>query len=286
MCLRVSAYGVGVGAGTHLSVGTKILEGRYDDKLSWPFEGNVTYELLNQLADDRHYKKTRTFDDTHNMRVGDSNGCVKFLPHASLCLDEAANTQYLMGDTLYLKVSVTVKGYKAWLANTIISKPLVIVDKTLKSEEQLVFQIPEISKWLDNDKTFSSSSFYTSPGGYKMCIRVYMNGCSTGRYSHVSVYAKLMEGSYDGNLSWPFLGTVTVTLLNQLADENHYTKVIEFDTTEETNVGISRGDSHFIAKCELSHDPLKTKLYLKNDTLYFRVFVNSKNSTKQWLACT
>ena len=38
-----------------MSVYNNLLEGRYDDQLHRPFLGIVTYELLNQLADDKHH---------------------------------------------------------------------------------------------------------------------------------------------------------------------------------------------------------------------------------------
>ena len=47
MCIRVDTNGAGDGAGTHVSVFTELLKGRYDDQLHWPFLGTVTYELLN-----------------------------------------------------------------------------------------------------------------------------------------------------------------------------------------------------------------------------------------------
>ena len=52
MFIKVDVNECGAGNGTHVSVFTKILEGQYGDQLHWPFLGNITYELLNQLADD------------------------------------------------------------------------------------------------------------------------------------------------------------------------------------------------------------------------------------------
>ena len=40
----------------------------------------------------------------------------------------------------------------------------------------------------------------------------------------ISVLASLMKGRNDENSSWPFTGEVTITLLNQLEDENHHTR--------------------------------------------------------------
>ena len=75
---------------------------------------------------------------------------------------------------------------------------------------------------------WASPPFYTSPGGYKMCIKVHADGSGDAADTHVSVYVYLMRGKNDDNLPWPFTGEVTVTLLNQLEDENHCTPTISY----------------------------------------------------------
>ncbi len=60
-----------------------------------------------------------------------------------------------------------------------------------------------------------------------MKIGVCANGRGDGEGSHVSVYALVIEGKYDAELNWPFLGKVTVELLNQLEDKNHHSSAID-----------------------------------------------------------
>ncbi len=67
-----------------------------------------------------------------------------------------------------------------------------------------------------NNDIIYSSPFYTSLKGYKLCLSFAVNGIGDGKGNHVSVYACLMKGEYDDSLTWPFLGTVTFELLNQL----------------------------------------------------------------------
>ena len=74
--MHQSANGSGVGKGTHVSVFTKLLD---DDQLHWPFLGTVTFELLNQLADDKHHSR---------VVIHGAGGCPQFLPHSSLCHDK------------------------------------------------------------------------------------------------------------------------------------------------------------------------------------------------------
>ena len=61
-----------------------------------------------------------------------------------------------------------------------------------------------------------SPPFYTSPHGYRMCIRVYLNGDGVGRGTHVSVFFVLMRSEHDSLLSWPFRQSVRFTLINQV----------------------------------------------------------------------
>ena len=282
MCISVDANGDGTGKGTHVSVYTKLLEGRYDDQLHWPFLGTVAYALLNQLADNKHHSRVSVYGTDYNMQVGSSKGYGKFLPHSSLSHDPATNTQYLLDDTLYFRVSVTVPNHKPWLVCTdkinMDSTRTTKDNKTLNDREPMVFKVTGYKARKARECWFHSDSFYTSLGGYKMSIRVDANGDGSGKGTHVSVFAQLLEGAYDASLSWPFVGTVTFTLLNQLADDNHHSNMFEFTTRHNANVGSNWGYPQFISHSALSHDPVKNTQYLKNDTLYFRVTVKANNS--------
>ncbi len=289
LCINVDANGNGEGAGTHVSVYTKISKGLYDDQLPWPFKGAVTYQLLNQLADDRHHHLESIFDDSVDMQVGSCSGYPQFLPHSSLCHDPATNTQYLLDDTLYFRVSVKVDNHKPWLVCTdkinMDSIKTINNNKSLKDGEQFIFQVIGYSVRKVNAYIYISDSFYTSPGGYNMCIKIYPNGDGSGTGTHVSVYAKLLEGSYDASLSWPFSGTVTFTLLKQLSDENHHTMTLEYETIDNRHVGKSLGYPELILQSALAHNPAKNTQYLMNNTLYFRVSVK-ETTHKPWLMCT
>ena len=105
-----------------------------------------------------------------------------------------------------------------------------------------------------------------------------------------------MRGKNDDNLSWPFRGKVTITLLNQLADENHhiYTVVYPEDKDEEYNRRVVNGDrgskgygsAKFISHDRLGYDAEQNFQYLKDDCLYFRVTATAPDPVKPWLTCT
>ena len=289
MHIRIDTNGVGDGKGTHVSVFTELLEGHYDNQLHRPFLGTVTVELLNQLGDDNHHKKDITYDASDNMRIGNSYGYHNFLPHSSLGHNPATNTQYLLDDTLYFRVSVKVSNHKPWLVCT----DKVTIDsiratndyKTLKNNEPIIFKVTNFNTWKCSQFTVTSSFFYTTSCGYRICISIDANGCGYGKGTHVSVFTTLLEGRYDNQLHWPFLGTVTYELLNQLRDDNHHRMVSTFIASSNMIVGSSRGCPKFIPHSSLGHNPATNTQYLLDDTLYFRVSVKVDNH-KPWLVCT
>ena len=45
------------------SVYVYLMRGEYDDRLVWPFHGDITVQLVNQIKDQKHEEYTFTFDD-------------------------------------------------------------------------------------------------------------------------------------------------------------------------------------------------------------------------------
>ena len=98
-----------------------------------------------------------------------------------------------------------------------------------------------------------------------------------------------MKGKNDDNLPWPFTGEVTITLLNQLADKNHYTATIIFPQDSESSRRVVYGElalrgygrPKFIPHTQL--DAQWNCQYLKDDCLYFRIEVTPLKPLKPWL---
>ena len=65
-----------------------------------------------------------------------------------------------------------------------------------------------------------SAPFYFSHDqyGYKMCLRLYLNGDGAGKGTHISLYFTVMKGEYDAILQWPFNKDIMITLT--LLDQN------------------------------------------------------------------
>ena len=165
---------------------------------------------------------------------------------------------------------------------------------SLENKKLFTFKVTNYKKKKQINNNFFSPSFYTSPDGYRMCIRVDANGNGGGEGTHVSVFACLMKGDNDDSLTWPFTGSVTFELLNQLEDKNHHTRNTgPFPADNEQasgrvvkgERGIGGGTTKFIPHTTLDYNSDKNCQYLKDDTLIFRVSVQVPDY-KPWLECT
>ena len=118
-----------------------------------------------------------------------------------------------------------------------------------------------------------SPPFYTHPHGYKMCLRVDANGNGDRKGSHVSVFVHMMKGEYDDSLKWPFLGDITIQLLNQIGNnEGHKIKIVPITDAMDFSKRVLEGErgggmgyDTFIPHTDL------TPLYLKDDCLMFYI---------------
>ena len=159
-------------------------------------------------------------------------------------------------------------------------------------KKAITFELAKFKKYKVGNKPFHSPSFYSSSKGYRFCISVNANGLDGGEGTHVSVYAHLEKGESDHTLRWPFRGSLTIELLNQLEDKNHKQYIIKFPQDEEVSgrvIGVGRGrgwgTTHFIAHRHLGHKARKNCQYLRDNKLVFRVSVQQPDY-KPWLECT
>ena len=122
---------------------------------------------------------------------------------------------------------------------------------------------------------------YTHPRGYKYQITIRPNGSrnSSGFGTHVSVKVISLAGDYDSTRKFPARFAVTLELLNQHRDQDHYTKDIFCEVkdmggfarkvkADRTAIGCDR---EFISHYDLGWNPDKQTLFIKNNRIKFRV---------------
>ena len=165
----------------------------------------------------------------------------------------------------YLEQRLTDLEAKIGAPLTKYRQPTKVVEFVMKDFEKLK---REHTAWY-------SLPFYTHPQGYKMCLHINANGLGQGKGTHVSVYLHMMKGEFDDSLRWPFRGHITIQLVDQEEDRDHFYHTFHF--TDATPVEVrerqrdrersssGRGPSKFIPLADLQPK------FLKNDCLKFRV---------------
>ena len=91
---------------------------------------------------------------------------------------------------------------------------------------------------IDNKvRAINSAPCFTSPYGYKYCIRVYPTGDGLGKDTHLTLLLVLLKSEYDATLEWPFTKKVMVTLINQEDRTKDFVKVL---IPSSTSPGVQR----------------------------------------------
>ena len=143
-----------------------------------------------------------------------------------------------------------------------------------------MWKIPDIMKHKReaiNGKVTSlySPPFYTAKNGYKMCIRIYLNGDGMGHETHLSLFFVLMKGEFDALLKWPFDHKVSLILVDQ-KQRKHIVQT--FKPTPESSsfqrpvsdMNVASGCPQF---CKLSY--LDDESYTKDDALFIKCIVDT-----------
>ena len=106
MCVRVHANGILSGKGTHVSVYVHLMKGEFDDHQKWPFEGEVSIQIVSSKS---HHTKSVVFDsktpDEYASRVVRGEracqgwGNAEFISHADV-------GEYVWNDCLIFSVVI------------------------------------------------------------------------------------------------------------------------------------------------------------------------------------
>ena len=123
-----------------------------------------------------------------------------------------------------------------------------------------------------------SPCFYTSRHGYKMCVKLYLNGDGMGRGTHLSLFFVVMRGEFDALLRWPFSHKVTIMLL----DQDHLEHVIDAFRPDPSSSSFQRPrrESNIASGCPLfcSLSDLNTHAYVRDDTMFLKVIIDTADA--------
>ncbi|XP_054587168.1 TNF receptor-associated factor 2 isoform X2 [Nothobranchius furzeri] len=174
------------------------------------------------------------------------------------------------------------------LERTVSLRDLSIVEMEGKMREMSASTYDGIFIWKISDFTkkrqdavagrapaMFSPAFYTSKYGYKMCLRIYLNGDGTGRGTHLSLFFVVMRGHSDALLKWPFNQKVTLMLLDQ-NNREHIIDAFRPDVSSSSfqrpvsDMNIASGCPLF---CPLSKLDSKNS-YIRDDTIFVKTIVD------------
>ncbi|XP_068106059.1 TNF receptor-associated factor 1 [Hyperolius riggenbachi] len=124
-----------------------------------------------------------------------------------------------------------------------------------------------------------SPAFYTARYGYKVCLRIYLNGDGAGKGTHISLFFAIMKGEYDALLAWPYKHKVTFMLLDQTNREH----VFDAFRPDVSSASFQRpvNDMNIASGCPLFCPLPKLKSsanhYVQEDTMFIRCIIDTNS---------
>ncbi|XP_034416034.1 TNF receptor-associated factor 6 [Cyclopterus lumpus] len=124
-----------------------------------------------------------------------------------------------------------------------------------------------------------SPGFYTGRPGYKLCLRLHLQTPNAPRCSNfISLFVHTMQGAFDGQLSWPFQGTIRLAILDQGPEAQHHVEAMETkpDLQAFQKPVIQRNPKGFGYVTFLHLQQLSQRAFVKDDTLLIRCEVTPR----------
>ncbi len=302
MCLKLRPSGQEEGEGTHLSAYIHIMSGDYDHRLSWPFNGIIKLQLLNQRADSYHIDTSIVIDESSDIlacgrvmgglktesgiAASSGEGIAKLISHDSLGYNPTTETEYLKDDAVFIRIKEVVINER--MSPTSFTSTASSKNSRIPIAE---FKLPNYSKLRKKNEKWKSEPFYTIPPneGYKFLMAVHTNGKDKFVDKSISIYTHLLKGENDDKLSFPFRDVITVQLVNQLEDKRHIEADMVYSDTKSslgarvTTLSIGPrffngwGYADFAEQRHLGINKQSNTEYLnKDDELLFRIFIGKK----------
>ena len=292
MCIKVYPEGAGRSCGNDISVYAYLMRGEYDHKLTWPFQGSVTVQLINQAIDDHHITHTFHFAESSDPDVigrviGQDRaqygvGKREFASLTHLVVTEPGNICYNQRNSLKFRV---LRSSNVDSAAHLVRRCRLLESFMMAAERQLSiapigFTLTDFAQLQKQSGVWVSPAFYSHSQGYRFCLEVFPNGVGEAWGSDVSLYVCLMRGPFDDKLQWPFHGVVSVSILNQVRERDHCPGCVVFsDTTPSTHAArpvqsersVGNGIPRFIAHSSLGADDAQKVLYLHNNRLQIQI---------------
>jgi len=187
------------------------------------------------------------------------------------------------------------------LNQNVLKQNVISLKQDIENEGQIIKQEPDGTLvWkitnvrekiydAQSERTTSvySPPFYTSISGYKISVRLYLNGDGSARGTHMSIFLVILRGPYDSLLKWPFSYRVSFCLCDQrtMIEKNGTVQpkhIIESFRPDINSVSfrqpcsamnIASGIPKFFSLSEFNQ-PTNENLYIVNDTIYIKTLID------------
>ena len=142
-----------------------------------------------------------------------------------------------------------------------------------------IWKIPEVARRRREAKlgkviSLYSAPFYTGRHGYKLCLRLYVDGDGSGKGSHLSFFLTVMKGEHDALLKWPLHPTVSLMLL----DQDRQKDIVQSFRPDASSSSFQRprNEMNIASGCPLFAplSVLDTSSYVKDDTVFMKCKMN------------
>ena len=152
----------------------------------------------------------------------------------------------------------------------------------LSSDGSFIWRITDVAQKINDaisERQISvySPPFFSSPTGYKMCMRLYFNGDGLARRTHLSLFFVLLQGDYDALLTWPFSYKISFCLYDLTNAKRHLVdsfrpniKSSSFQRPQ-SSMNIASGIPKF---CPLHIIQQDNSPYVRNDCMFIRCIVD------------
>jgi hypothetical protein len=117
-----------------------------------------------------------------------------------------------------------------------------------------------------------SPSFYSKQYGHHLKIKMYLDGDSFGKGSHISVYIMVCKGEFDNIIKWPLNAVFHFTVINQeVAGDDFFESIITEPASNSSQKPVSSrniptGYPLFLPQKDL-------KKFIKDDVIFLKINV-------------
>ena len=193
-----------------------------------------------------------------------------------------------------IRTRVDLQLYKGELCQ--IRKDLEQAQSLAYHDGTYLWRLDNLQQLFHNAKNGSQAScllsppFFTSKFGYKLALKVYLNGDKTVRNTHLSIYVTVMRGEYDSVLQWPFAYPITLCLYDRSSHQDHVVHTFTPDQSSDCfqqprmEANKSSGIQEFCPLCKVFN---KEFGYVNENSMFIKAFVDFKvYPTKIWPSWT